>query len=312
MKNAIKRIDNKIFKSFRYLKQINLQASYFKKLIHTQGIEWIRSINHEVYVNVSDPSEYALNKEQIAYVAIIFNWGSTFEDVFPDSDFCLWSNFPFSQMVEINEIINYGTKFQYNFLKPTCLYWWLNQYYLLDKNKTAKVFCDYEKLLSLCDKNDFRASFSFVWDMSETRSLSKGLQIFLTISSYLISVFGIITNSILIYLIWSKNTRDSFKCLKHYRYLGMISICNIIIFLIGIFSWISDCKETLQVFCPETRRFIAIQFFKVRASYLKSIFFVLKIYFVFKRYFLKKPSSFSCDSYPTFSTLHLHSIESHS
>lgn len=275
--NSVKRIDNQVFKKpFRRLQNIFLYAVNFKKLIHNHGIEWIRSLNYWIDVNVSDPEEYGKNKGKITYICILFIWGYTFEDVLPDTDFCLWKNFPFAQMVETNIIVKYGKKYTIDMkiLKLTCLYYWLNQYYYKYNNETNEKaeLCDYDAYLRRCNRTDFHSSF--VWDVYDTKSLSKGVQIFLTVSSYFISLFGLITNSILIYLIWSKSTRDIFKDLKHFKYLGMISICNIIIFVIYILSWISDCKQTIQLFCPETRRFIVIQFFKVSRlySHLNDIF----------------------------------------
>lgn len=243
---------------------IQFKAHHFKNLIHRQGIDWICSINYGDYVNVSNQKEYEQWYEKKAEINVNLELGLWIEDVYPDTDFCLWKNFPFYQMVEIEKydfqkIKNAGRKL-------TCLYLWLNHYnYKYYTTVNASYVCDYDSFLRLCDKSDYKASF--FWSISDTRWFSKGVQIFLAVSSYFVNLFGLITNSILVYLIWNKTAKDIFKDLKHYQYLGMIAIFNLIILTIDILSWLSDCKKTLKLFCPETRRFIALQFFKVGFSF---------------------------------------------
>lgn len=194
------------------------------------------------------------------------------KQVLPDMDFCLWKDFPFNQMIEIY-IKWYGYDyFNYSRLKSTCLLYWLDRYKTnaMEEANNLSTPCDYDSFLKLCDKSEFQVKSS-VWDWSDIKLVSKGIQIVLNVSIYFISLFGLVTNTILIYLIWNKTTRDIFKGLKHYQYLTIISIFNIIIILITIISWISDCKNTLDAFCPEIRKFLAIQFFKVITNSL--IFF---------------------------------------
>lgn len=160
----------------------------------------------------------------------------------------------------------------------SCTYLWLAQYFLYVKDvkymsnyaserlknwiieavNKNEPRCEFDKLIFLCNRNHF------VWDMSDTKLLSKSIQIVLNISLYFISLFGIVTNLIVVNVIWNKKTKEIFKDLKHYPYLAAISVYNVIILVIQILSWISDCKDTLDLFCPSIRKYIAIQFLKVK------------------------------------------------
>lgn len=212
----------------------------------------MRSLNYEANVDLS----------QVVKIFVGFWSGWRIKDFLPDKDFCVWKDFPFSQKILVHQWA-YWRKNSKMSLKPNCLYLWLNQE--TDPLLVEKVSppCDFEKLLSRCNKTKYHRD-SFIWSVYDTKSISKRIQIVLSFSSYFIYVFGIITNSLLVYLIWSKKTRDAFKGLKHYPFLGAISIFNIIILFINSISWLSDCKDTLDLFCPQTRKYISVQFFKVK------------------------------------------------
>lgn len=259
---SVKSIDRHTFEKFRHIKTIDFEAYHFRKLIHSQGIEWMRSINTDVYINNSIYIDYKTARAVRILAGFYTGW--TMEDLLPDKDFCLWRNFPFNQLIYVFPWQMWTDRKSYVFDRPTCLYLWLNR-----RTKTLEARkmwppCDYASLLGRCNKTvEFQQRASFIWSMYDTRLASKGVQIVLSVLSNLVYVFGIVTNSLLVYLIWSKRTRDPFKELKQYPYLGTISIFNILILFINIFSWICDCKNTLDLFCPEIRKFVGVQFFKV-------------------------------------------------
>lgn len=240
------------------LEFITFRAIYFKKLIHSQGIEWIRSINHNVRGNRTDDIKYDKIKAPLFDIIIKFDLGWDMDDVIPDSDFCLWKDFPFEQFIKIR-MKYYGRK---TFTRKTCLWFWLDKKNDSQEARSRYPTCNYESFLKLCNKNQSQVA-SRVWNLRDTKLVSKSIQILLIIVSKPLYIFGIVTNSILIYVIWGKRTRDEFKEQKQYAYLGVISIVNILILSIKLLSWISDCKDTLDLFCPNTRRLLFIQFFKV-------------------------------------------------
>lgn len=266
----------------KQLRYIQLQANYFRKLIHSHGIAWTRSINADVRVNrITNRDEYEENQNRTASIDLLINWSWTLHDVLADADFCLWKSFPFQQMIQMT-ISTWSESLELEPLKPTCLFFWLsNQQY----NNTS-LDCDYQRFLNSCHDREFRASAA--WDLYDTKQVSKGVEIGLSVLAKAVYILGIVTNSILVHLIWSKKTRDFFKDQKHYPYLGAISIFNIIILVIELLSWISDCQdESLDVFCPKSRKLVFIQFFKVNFHTFEmnvSIFYLFPRAFSLKKF----------------------------
>lgn len=262
-----------------------MEAYYFRRLIHQQGIEWIRSINSKLRANATDPLDWQKYKAWIFQIIIKFTWPTNFADLFPNADFCLYVDYPFQQMVVLNHMILFKpyslSPVDLRDFQLTCTFRWLAQYHVyflkhafnkIDLNLTIEAAnklppCNLEQLVSLCNTTRFRVTK--VWDMTDTKKLSKCLRIILLVSSYFISLLGIVTNSIVVVLISSKSNNEAFKEAKQYPYLRAISVYNVIILVIQITSWISDCKGTWDVFCPDLRKLIPIQFFKV-----KSILFI--------------------------------------
>lgn len=61
----------------------------------------------------------------------------------------------------------------------------------------------------------------------------------------------------------NKKNADIFKGFKQFNYLCIISVYNLTILVINLLSWTSNCNLTYGILCPESRKLIAIQFFKV-------------------------------------------------
>ena len=100
--------------------------------------------------------------------------------------------------------------------------------------------------------------------MKMTFSFSiKKIQIALKISLYPISIFGLITNCIVVMVILKKENTDLFKDIKQYDYFYLNSIFCMMIFVIELLPWMTECFYQFEVFCPEIRKLVAIQFFKI-------------------------------------------------
>ena len=102
-----------------------------------------------------------------------------------------------------------------------------------------------------------------IWDESDFFILNKKLQIFFKISLYPISILSLVTNFIIVLVILKKENRDLFKEYKQYSYLYLNSIFCMMIAVIEILSWMTECFYPFEVFCPETRKLVAIQLFKI-------------------------------------------------
>ena len=71
------------------------------------------------------------------------------------------------------------------------------------------------------------------------------------------------TNLFVVIIIAHKDNKETFKDLKHYSYLWLNSLFNLIILIIWLLSWINECFYPFEAFCPEFRKVLFIQFFKI-------------------------------------------------
>lgn len=209
-----------------------------------------------------------------------FFWGTSFSDVFPDADFCLYQDFPFNQLVFImykNNLYQTINNSEIT-ITHTCTSRWIARYYRdiqdylkydlryntqlafeAEANMSTRSY-DFEKLLNNCNKHTFHARH--IWDMGSTRIFTKYIQVILAISSPVI-LFGIIINSSLVHIILTPKNSDLFKGPKQYPYLCALAVINLITSAIKLFSWLSECNKTYGVFCPETSYLVFFQFFKI-------------------------------------------------
>lgn len=277
--DSIKSIDRDLFRKLKKINFFQIDAYYFRKLLHKHGIGWIHSINSKLNVNLSDTRDVKRYRKNVFQIVVKFFWSTLISDVFPDEDFCLYSNFPFHQLVVVSHHIwNYYTfKKSYNY-NLTCTFRWLAQYYpilwnlvsgevmiYMNVTMTAESEmpskCDFDRFIAACKKHPFEARR--ILDLNDLKIGIKYIQVVLTISSYIISSFGIVTNTIFACIILNKKNEDLFKGLKQYPYLCAMSIFNCTILVIQIISWLSECKNIYDFFCPSTRRLVPIQFFKI-------------------------------------------------
>ena len=89
------------------------------------------------------------------------------------------------------------------------------------------------------------------------------MQIAFKIITYPTASLGLFTNIIVLIVILRKENNDLFKQFKQYSYLYLNSIFCIIIMIIELLSWMNECFYPFQVFCPEIRKLVPIQFFKI-------------------------------------------------
>ena len=85
----------------------------------------------------------------------------------------------------------------------------------------------------------------------------------LEILFYNFPLFGLCTNTIVIFIILRKKNRDIFSGFKQFNYLCLISLFSIIILTIQLFSWVTDCFTFTDIICLNFRRHVWIQFLKI-------------------------------------------------
>jgi hypothetical protein len=121
--------------------------------------------------------------------------------------------------------------------------------------------CDFQYKLSLCNKSTYQTKNW--WGKIDFFILNKKLQSAFKIGQYLVALFGIATNLLVVLIMLHKKNKETFKDLNHYSYLWINSVFNLIILIITIVSWISECFYLFEVFCPEIRKVIFTQYFKI-------------------------------------------------
>ena len=271
--NSLNSISGDIFEHLKNLKTISLNGFIFRKISHKQGIKWIRQWNNDLNVNLSNILEICSSFKEIKITTSLE--GLTLSQVFPEEDFCVFVDFPFNQLIIIyNENLYKNEKFT-----STCTYLWLIQYYrqyqkiykdtqsfdlmkIVNSSEFKSISkCDFEQKISYCNKSNYK--IKDIWDRSDFFILNQKLQIPIKILLYPIAFLGLITNIIVVVVIQFKDNTDLFKEYKQYSYLCLNSIFCIMISLVEILSWMTECFYPYQVFCPEIRKLVAIQLFKI-------------------------------------------------
>ena len=287
----IKSIDKNIFAMLPQLDHIFFDSMYFRKMIHENGIDWIKEIDKNLTIkvdlkNISEANEIKKRRVVIRGIYINCNNVSSISEplfkVFPDEDFCIYKDFPFDQLVLFMQVCD--NEFLNDMIKTdefTCTYWWLIQYIefyyeffnkeFTGSNTIKKIMesqsfreiskCDFEHRLELCNKTNYQ--IKNIWSNIDYYYLNKKFQSAIKITVYFISLFGILTNLLVIILILIKSNTDLFKEFKQYNYLCINSIFCLMILVINILSWTTECFYPYEVFCPEIRKVVFFQFFKV-------------------------------------------------
>lgn len=220
--SSVKRIQNDLFKNrFFNLKQIKLQVINIKGVLHGKdGTEWIKNINYDIHPTT-------LSKEEVidrSLADIIIKRGLLilFElsnknlstgffpyltHEFPDTDFCLFHDFPFERLV-FPQI--------YGLNQFSCTSAWLmqyeNLYTLMNKRPflLPKIPCNYTDMISKCQLRngsvDFQSDQYFEMYYL-ANSIKKAKQILVGYIGSVISGFGFITNMLIVVTILYNHKR---------------------------------------------------------------------------------------------------------
>ena len=274
---AINSIQSDIFRPFKSLKRLKFNPLYLSSLVKRRGIEWIRSINHELRVNLSDDKSINQSIHLIKEIKFEISAANSFyydpnSHFFYDKDFCLMIDFPFEQLVVIDLYLNFG---QFK-LDQSCTTLWLIQYFpvyfkfvprykkynyketlnMLENSKSAVKKCDFDRRIKLCDKSKYRTSNKNLNKM-DVVIFSKTFYVIIT---PLVCLFGIITNIQVILVVVRE--RKSLKEAQ-YIYMAVNSAANISILSIQLISLINECHEPFGIYCSAVYKRLFAQYFKI-------------------------------------------------
>lgn len=289
-------MSDQLFVWFPHLNEIIFQTVHFRKLMHNNGLGWIMAINR-VKNSSSSSSRTArrptkkttqqVNYSDVAFISLsceVLIREESMSDVFPDEDFCLYADFPFDQHVFIYQFCFESILFEkMRRLNPSfsCTYLWITSrihtlagFYANDSiefenikvvldSRSKFARCEFNRRRDLCNRNESTTITNNIWSQSDFFILNKKIEIFLKVSTHLVALLGIVTNVLVVAVIFGKCNRELFKDSRHYTYLGISSIFSIAIMFVEIVSWISDCFYPFEVFCPRVRQSIGAQLFKM-------------------------------------------------
>ena len=277
-------IEKDIFKDFNQLKNIFFNTIYFEKLIR-KGTKWISYINYGLHVNLNNKSDIDLNINKIKMINLNFYTIMNLEMeeilLFPNEDICLFEDFPFDQLV----IFSFGHLYElFEAHNVSCTFQWLMKYYdLLAQNKdlsenyffkipyfhysnaknSRKKFetCDFEKLISNCDKGNFQINKN-IRSMDDIKEISYFAEYILIVSLPVFCFLGILTNSLIIFTLSIKDNKTDLNK-KHYHYLRLVSVINIVVLAINLLSPIYECQRFDRAYCSRFYKFTFIQYYKI-------------------------------------------------
>ena len=138
-------IEKGLFKSFKNLKEIELDIISMRKLFH-HGIDWVFDLNSDINGDIYNISSFDDSSECVLiYINSFSNDKRTiqslnfnFMDYIPNEDFCLYAQFPFQQLI----ILKFGrirNEIKYN-TSISCTYLWFVYHFQIFGN----YFCSSE------------------------------------------------------------------------------------------------------------------------------------------------------------------------
>ena len=128
-------IDGNSLNALGILNKIEFLKDNYREMIHKNGIKWMRYLNPDLNVNLSNFREiednYYSRSKLIEIVGASFWPNIRLSKLFPDEDFCLYKDFPFKQLVILMESAFSNKVFELLYLTRDykCTYLWLAQYF---------------------------------------------------------------------------------------------------------------------------------------------------------------------------------------
>lgn len=273
-------------RSFSKLASLNLFYSNFEILARRQGIEWIRRINADVQVDftTSDRTSSSIDQHKNRILIILLDEKNdvvldTQLETFPDTDFCIYAQYPFRQLVFVDVI------FKFYFKNFTCTFFWLFQYHnMVQKYRSFLVIyvtpdfykqnsssrCNFTQLAARCNKSNYELRKKHFFSL-EFLSFSDSL---LIITMPLVCLSAIVFNSIVIAVLLNKQFKKEFSQ-NQYVYMKFFSVLNCLVALCQIFSLVSECQLPYGIFCSSIRKYVPIQYELVFAEFFLYFFIAM-------------------------------------
>lgn len=266
------------------------------RLIRRQGIAWIKGINWDFSVkNMSNEDELRKYKLRLVMINLLVDEGTkmTYNYHFAyDRDFCLFIDFPFQQLVYFHPTFGFLEIYPKHVFANksssilSCTEQWLTQYFNVIKKHIkpyVAIFwriddleftttCDFARRIDLCKRNHFL--LNYIRDISLNKfvlfDFMLVFELLVIILTPLLGAFGILTNSVSIYIILHEKNKKTMRE-KHYIYISLHCVSNLIICFIQIIQLMSECQYPFGFYCSSIRMIIPIQYIKIIFEYLNNV-----------------------------------------
>lgn len=279
-------IQNDVFKPFYNIRKLSFDPLNLMNVVRKQGIEWLKSVNSDLNVDLEDKYDLKENEKRIVNINVGFNVYfliNSKKNLAYESDFCLFVDYPFDQLVFLGEIYDERNR-EKNF---SCTEMWLYQHYSATRYflKYSKSFvrrlrvlkfenCNFKKRISICNRTNFHTQLKNTHSSSNLFTVFDFmivLEFFILVGSSLSAVYIAITNLATIYVIFHKENIKTTRE-KHFIYMSLHCLANTLIASFQLLSLMSECLTPFGFYCSSVRQVIAIQYVKiVFGEYLNSL-----------------------------------------
>jgi hypothetical protein len=258
----------------------------------------MNSLNHNLSVDITSAIEFTSNAHRLITIELVDNPSAlTRAYTFPNKDFCLFKNFPHSQMIAPAIYLgNTG-------LECTCTLVWLHKYWYryhvesedFEYNNYIEVNVNYPISIRMLESKEIclkEKNFSLLYQncnftqlssqcleqkSSNTKiSLLGHMALFFLFKwlQYIIEIFmrpilcfiGIITNILTLKVISNKNQKKHFKC-PMYEHIQFNALFNIFLCITYSFSLMNICIFPKSSFCSSVLKNESNQYMKIYLIY---------------------------------------------
>ena len=276
---------------FKQIKHVQILSENLEQFLHA-GIEWTNSLNNDL--NIKNEIEFKNSHHRIITIELVERESDLKRPyTYPDSDFCIYKDFPHSQLIAPIIILAKRE------IECSCTLIWIHQYWKRyfksnldykddfypfysfqnDTISTKEICLKGNTFKNLNQSCNFEQKFNSCKGKISTRkevSLQGNMNLFFVFKwlQYIIEVFlrpilcfiGLITNFLTLKVIQNKEHVKNFKSpmYKHIQFNALFNICFCFIYS---FSLMNICIFPKSSFCSSVLKDEASQYLKIYLIY---------------------------------------------
>ncbi|CAF0974030.1 unnamed protein product [Brachionus calyciflorus] len=258
------------FTNLPNLRIIVFDIYFVRNLLH-KSLDWVKAINNDLNINVNNRTEVVANIRRAVHINIFHSESPyadikfTANDILPDEDFCLYTQFPFKQLILLTVSDGIRRNFPYNF---TCTFHMIRKMNSLLYNSYNVYFpesflntlenishCNFTKMFSNCKiKTKYESDFDFQNFRETIEILDFIVLVFLNPFCCIIGLF--------FYLYTSFNFKTKNFQTQQYIFIKAYSVFTSIYLILTLLNLINECPFKNSMFCSSIRTLVPIQYYQ--------------------------------------------------